>query len=111
MNEPLDIGNLLANLPCAQETEQSETLLSMGPVRIERIVSAGQVTPEGVWYDQNGDEWVAVLQGSATLSFDDGRGDAHLSAGGWICLPAGCRHRVRATSTDPVCIWLAVHTQ
>ena len=29
-------------------------------VKIERIVSTGQSTPEGEWYDQPRDEWVAL---------------------------------------------------
>ncbi len=111
MSRPLQIGNLLANLPCARDGEQTEQLASCNSVRIERIVSAGQITPEGTWYDQAWDEWVAVLQGSATLVFDGDAEDLSLTVGDWILLPAGCRHRVSATSSDPVCLWLAVHTQ
>ncbi len=109
MTPDLTIGNLLANLPCARDAEQTQPLAEMDGVRIERIVSAGQITTEGTWYDQGWDEWVAVLQGSATLEFDGGRDDLALTKGDWVLLPAGCRHRVSGTSTDPACLWLAVH--
>ena len=33
-------------------------LISSEGVRIERIVSSGQTTPTGEWYDQDRDEWV-----------------------------------------------------
>lgn len=32
-------------------------------VRIERIISSGQTSPEGFWYDQDKNEFVALLQG------------------------------------------------
>jgi cupin 2 domain-containing protein len=110
MTQDLTIGNLLTNLPCAHDAEQIQPLVTTNRVRIERIVSAGQITPEGRWYDQAWDEWVAVLQGSATLEFDDDQEDLTLAVGDWVLLPAGCRHRVYATSSDPACLWLAVHT-
>ena len=34
-------------------------------IRIERIVSLGQTSPPGFWYDQPWAEWVVVLAGSA----------------------------------------------
>jgi cupin 2 domain-containing protein len=36
-------------------------------VRFERIVSAGQATPVDAPYDQDHDEWVLLLAGSAGL--------------------------------------------
>lgn len=88
--------------------EVVDTLLERAGARIERIVSTGQATPAGEWYDQPGDEWVALLAGRATLRFaDDSRVD--LLPGDWLLIPAGVRHRVEATSEDPPCVWLAVH--
>ena len=77
-------------------------------LQIERIVSSGQTTPEGVWYDHEQDEWVALLQGEATIDYEDTR-SIHLQAGDHTFIPAHERHRVSRTSVDPPCIWIAVH--
>jgi hypothetical protein len=60
-------GNLTANLPVAAPDEVFESLLETADVRLQRIVSAGQVTPVGEWLVQNWDEWVVLLMGGATL--------------------------------------------
>lgn len=78
--------------------------------RVERIVSMGQITPAGQWYDQDGDEWVALLQGKARLLWADG-GESALSPGDWLLIPAHVRHRVVYTSAEPPCVWIAVHFQ
>ena len=41
-------------------------------MRIERIVSAGQASPPGFWYDQPDDEFVVLLTGAARLRFEEG---------------------------------------
>jgi cupin 2 domain-containing protein len=76
--------------------------------RVERIVSWGDVTPEGEWYDQDHDEWVVVLQGEGVVEESDGTRTV-LAAGDALFLPAHRRHRVVLTSAAPPCIWLAVH--
>jgi cupin 2 domain-containing protein len=76
-------------------------------VSIERIVSTGQTSPEGFWYDQDQDEWVVVLQGKAILGWEDGR-KLIMEPGDWVMLPAHEKHRVEWTSNNPACIWLAV---
>ena len=90
------------------EDEQFDLLIPDRGVRIERIVSAGQTTPEDDWYDQNQDEWVALLRGEATLEYADGR-RRHLCPGDQLFIPAHQKHRVVYTSTHPPCIWIAVH--
>lgn len=99
--------NLLENLPAAGPDEAFETLFEGSGARIERIVSHCHASPPGFWYDQTGDEWVMLVQGSAELEFDDGRHES-LVQGDWLVIPAGCRHRVAATG--PKTVWLAVHT-
>ena len=89
--------------PCGDEFV--ETLLASGDVRIERIVSTGQTSPPGFWYDQEEDEWVALLEGNAKLEYADGR-RITLKRGDWILIPAHSRHRV--AYTDSYCVWLAV---
>ncbi|MBD8906940.1 cupin domain-containing protein [Methylorubrum zatmanii] len=99
--------NLFAGLPERAEEEIFETLLARPDLRIERIVSTGQASPPGFWYDQTGDEWVAVLTGAAELRFADEPEPRHLSAGDHLLIPAGRRHRVERTANPT--IWLAVH--
>ncbi len=41
-------------------------------VTIERIVSEGHTSPESGWYEQKRHEWVIVLQGAATILFENG---------------------------------------
>ena len=90
--------------PCGGEV--TDILWDNGNLRVERIVSRGNVSPDGFWYDQDEDEWVSVLQGSAVLEFPDSK--AELNPGDTIFLPAHRRHRVAFTSTEPPCVWLCV---
>lgn len=103
-------GNLF-NLPAfLPDEEVFEPLVSHDGVLIERIVSTGQTTPEGEWYDQDRDEWVALLQGEATLAYKDGE-ICELRAGDYLLIPAHRKHRVEFTSITQPCIWLAVHAR
>jgi cupin 2 domain-containing protein len=90
--------------------EKFEQIVSGKNIQIERIISTGQTTPSGQWYDQTTDEWVILLQGEAELSYvDDSR--IKLKAGDYLLIPAHTKHRVEYTSVEPACIWLAVHGQ
>lgn len=103
-------GNLRGEPPLRpREAEIVDVLLERPNVRIERIVSTGQATPEGEWYDQETDEWVLVVAGAARLRIEGEDQDRDLGEGDWILLPARCRHRVNWTRTEPPTIWLAVH--
>ena len=93
--------------PSLEETELFDTLAAgAGSIRVERIVSNGQVTPVGVWYDQDLDEWVVVLEGEARLHYMDGE-EVGLKKGDSLFLPKRRKHRVVYTSSP--CIWLAIH--
>lgn len=108
--DPATAGNLLRGLPAGPlAAERFEALLARGGVRVERIVSTGQSSPPGFWYDQPEAEWVLLLQGSACLLFDDEPAPRALGPGDWVFIEAGRRHRVEHTSTDPPAVWLAVH--
>jgi len=100
-------GSLLHPLPEAGDDEHVDVLATTATTRVERIVSHGQASPPGFWYDQDTDEWVLVISGRGVIAFDDGHRET-LESGDWICLPAGCRHRVEETASPT--IWLAVHT-
>jgi len=90
------------------ENKEISTILAEGKnVRIERIVSTGQITASDFWYDQTENEFVTVLQGEAKILFDNGI-EQHLVQGDYLTIPAHCRHKVTYTSIEPACIWLAV---
>ena len=99
-------GNLLASAPAARGAETATTLFQSGAATITRIVSNDHASPPGFWYDQDEAEWVAVIDGHATLEFDNGV--VHeMKAGDWIEITAHVRHRIAATAEHT--IWLAVH--
>ena len=64
-----------------------QTLREMPGIRIERIVSRGQASPEGFWYDQPRHEFVVVLRGAARLQFEDGGELIELTAGSYLDIP------------------------
>lgn len=104
-----EIHNILTDLPAALPDEQIETIAESTAVRIERIVSCGQITPVGQWFDQARDEWVLVISGSAELLFEDCATPRRLVTGDHVLIPAGCRHRVSWTDPAVKTVWLAVH--
>ncbi len=95
-----------AGVPGAEEF--NEILLESGDIILERIISHGHVSAPGMWYDQERDEWVALLQGHARLVYEDGTVQ-ELDAGEWTLIPAHRKHRVDDTTTNPPCIWIALH--
>ena len=104
------LANLFAGLPStATVDEQFSELLSRPGLRIERIVSTGQCSPPGFWYDQAEGEWVALLQGSATLRFEDTLELVDLAPGDFIEIAPHRRHRVESTDPGQPTVWLAIH--
>jgi cupin 2 domain-containing protein len=102
-------GNLLALPSTTAPGEQYDELLRTPNVRVERIISHGQASPSGFWYDQSEDEFVLLVTGAARLEFEDGA-SVELRANDWVNIPAQCRHRVAWTCAESVTIWLAVFT-
>ena len=100
-------SNLFADIPSHLPAELFTTLLDASHVRIERIVSHGEVSPDGCWYDQPQHEWVVVLQGAARLQFEDRV--IELRPGDFVHIPAHRKHRVAWTTTAEQTVWLAVH--
>jgi cupin 2 domain-containing protein len=100
--------NLLRDLPDAKDGEVSDTILSAPGLRIERIVSFGQTSPPGFWYDQPQAEWVVLLAGAARLRFADEEEDRALAPGDWIHIAAHRGHRVSWTDPEHPTVWLAV---
>lgn len=103
-------GSLRQDLPTRLRAEEMfDALVERPGMRIERIVSTGQATPEGEWYDQASDEFVLLVAGAARLRVEGEEQDRALNEGDWIVLPAHCRHRVTWTREDPPTVWLAIH--
>src|ERR1700722_17266141 len=100
--------NLFQNLPVQMEKEEFTELLLRPGVRIERIVSNGQYTPVDTPFNQDHDEWVLLLRGSASL-WVDGDGEHDLHPGDHMLIPARRTHRVTRTAKDELTVWLAVH--
>lgn len=109
MTAPDARGNLFRSLSAALRGEQVDVLAETASLRIERIISRGQVTPPGQWYDGDRDEWVAVLAGAARLRFEGESAPRPLAPGDWIRIPAHARHRVEWTDPERATVWLAVH--
>jgi cupin 2 domain-containing protein len=103
------LENLFSGIPDSARDEILETLLEIGSFRLERIISSGQATPAGEWYDQETNEWVILLSGRASLIFPDEEEPCFLAPGDYIHIPAHRRHRVEWTDPDQKTIWLALH--
>jgi cupin 2 domain-containing protein len=101
--------NLFATLPLPAREEAFDELLCGGSFRLERIVSSGQATPEGQWYDQESAEWVLLLCGSARLRFEDEALPRELRPGDYLNIPKHRRHRVEWTDPRQPTVWLALH--
>lgn len=102
------IYHLFSNIPEAQQSESVSELFKDRSVRIERIVSHGQASPPGFWYDQEEHEWVMVLSGQAKVKIEGQQDPVTLVPGDAIYLPAHIRHRVEWTDLLQPTIWLAV---
>ncbi|MFJ7567595.1 cupin domain-containing protein [Herminiimonas sp. NPDC097707] len=101
-------GHLFQRIPAELPEEISESLLTAGNVRIERIVSKGHRSPPDFWYEQQQNEWVVLLKGEAGLRFEQDAQAIHLMPGMYVNIPAHARHRVEWTSASEETVWLAV---
>lgn len=101
------MSNLFEDIPERLDEEFVSVLLQHPGIRLERIVSRGQSSPPGFWYDQKEGEWVAVIKGAAKLEIE-GEGQKRLGPGDYLYLPPHCRHRVTWTDPNQDTIWLAL---
>ena len=102
-------GNIFSSIPDLAKDEFFETLLKTDHLRLERIISSGQATPPGQWYDQATDEWVILLKGSAGLLFEGNKEIMMLHPGDYVHILAHQRHRVEWIDSRQETIWLALH--
>ena len=107
----METGNVFEALPANLPEEVTQTLLTHEGIRIERIVSSGQASPEGFWYDQPEHEWVLLLKGAAGLEIEGEGAVRPLKTGDFLLLPAHQKHRVAWTDADTETVWLTVFFQ
>ncbi|MBR6462987.1 cupin domain-containing protein [bacterium] len=98
--------NIFSDLPVSLPEEIGETIVNSDCCRVEKIVSTGQASPDGFWYDQEESEWVLLLRGSATITFEEG--DLKLLPGDHINIPPHRRHRLKETAKDEPTVWICV---
>ncbi len=101
-------ANLFTGLPTTLSEELVENIIVSENIRIERIVSTGNASPPGFWYDQEESEWVVVLRGEAVLEFQGETTLQRLKPGDHVLIPPHCKHRVASTSATETTVWLAV---
>ena len=104
----LSVKNLFTDISGEMPDEICTQIVRADDVRIERIVSRGQASPPGFWYDQETNEWVLLVKGSALLRFFDGT-EIALTPGDHLLIPRQVRHRVVRTDPEGETVWLAVH--
>jgi len=102
--------NIFENVLIDKENEEFRDILKGGNLRIERIVSNGQNSPNDFWYDQDENEFVLLLQGHAILEIEKENNiiELELKKGDYINIEANVKHRVKYTSLNETTIWLAV---
>jgi len=95
----------LFDIPRLPVDEELITILAEHEtVRIERIVSTGQVSG---WYDQAETEYVVLLEGSAEIEYYGGA-SVPMKKGDALLIRPHERHRVSYTSQNPPCVWLCI---
>jgi cupin 2 domain-containing protein len=104
----VEIKNLFAHISDSVPEEVIEVLPKTENFRLERIVSDGQATPPGEWYDQETHEWVLLLKGSAGLRLAGEPGIRVMRSGDALHIPEHLRHRVEWTEGGIKTIWLAL---
>ena len=75
-------------------------------IKIEKIVSNGQCSPDNFWYEQEENEFVLLLEGFAIVEFEDS--EMELKKGDCLNIKAMQKHRVKFTSQTEPTIWFAV---
>jgi cupin 2 domain-containing protein len=74
------VRNLFADFSASEGPEEFYTLLRGGSFRLESIVSKGQCSDPNFWFDQQDAEWVLLLRGTASLTFEENQ-DLYLKGG------------------------------
>ena len=98
--------NIFEQIIVDKEEENFFEIFKNETIKIEKIVSNGQISPENFWYEQEKSEFILLLEGFAILEFENR--EVELKKGDCINIKAKQKHRVKFTSLDEPTIWFAV---
>ena len=98
--------NIFDKIIVDKEEENFFEIFKNETIKIEKIVSNGQKSPENFWYEQEKSEFILLLEGFAILEFENR--EVELKKGDCINIKAKQKHRVKFTSLDEPTIWFAV---
>lgn len=98
--------NIFDKIIVDKEEEKFFEIFKNETIKIEKIVSNGQKSPENFWYEQEKSEFILLLEGFAMLEFENR--EVELKKGDCINIKAMEKHRVKFTSLDEPTIWFAV---
>ncbi|MFW0743663.1 cupin [Aliarcobacter butzleri] len=98
--------NIFDEIPIDKNEEIFFEIFKNEKIKIEKIVSNGQKSPDNFWYEQEKSEYILLLEGFAILQFEDF--EVELKKGDCLNIKAFQKHRVKFTSFDEPTIWFAV---
>ncbi|MGE0052196.1 MAG: cupin domain-containing protein [Arcobacter sp.] len=98
--------NIFDEIPIDKSEEKFFEIFKNEKIKIEKIVSNGQNSPENFWYEQEQSEYILLLEGFAILEFGDF--EVELKKGDCLNIKAMQKHRVKFTSQTEPTIWFAV---
>lgn len=98
--------NIFDEIPVDKSEEKFFEIFKDEKIKIEKIVSNGQKSPQDFWYEQEKSEFVLILEGFAIVEFEDF--EVELKKGDCLNIKAYQKHRVKFTTLDETTIWFAV---
>ncbi len=98
--------NVFEELPVNKNEELFFEIFKNEKIKIEKIVSNGQTSPDNFWYEQKENEFVLLLEGFTIVEFEDF--EMELKKGDCLNIKAMEKHRVKFTSLDEPTVWFAV---
>jgi len=91
-----------------KRSEIFEDIYNNNKLKIGRILSFGQITPQNKWLHDIRNEWVLLLQGKSEIMFESGT-RVKMMKGDYILIPCNTKHKVLFTSKRPPCTWLTIY--
>jgi len=98
--------NIFEEIVVDKNEEKFFEIFKNNKIKVEKIVSNGQKSPENFWYEQEESEYILLLEGFAILEFENR--EVELKKGDCLNIEAMQKHRVKFTSQDELTIWFAV---
>ena len=98
--------NIFKEIPVDKSEEKFFEIFKNKNIKIEKIVSNGQKSPDNFFFFLEKSEDILLLNGYAILEFEDF--EIELFKGDCLNIEAFKKHRVKFTSLDEPTIWFAV---